>query len=1849
MEAQLSAMEKTIETSELLEVIVETEAEAGVSGMSVAGGGKGGIFVKDVLKDSPAARVLSLQEGDQLLSARVYFDNIKFEDALQILRCAKPYKISFCLKRTVPSRDVSRQPGAPTFEVRGPKAKVAKLNIQSLSVLKTKTKKKKKKGLAKDLREAEGRGSHGDLAAGKLDLAPVDVEFSLPKFSKLRKARSAGEVAAAEPSPDRSPHLSSLETKRRRLKFPRLKVKEAAAAAVGARAEGARGRLGAGLLPKMAMELKAGAKGEAEGKVPRFTVPFSKARKAKEEAAAAKADAGFQAPQVELDLPPLPKVGARAESPKASAKGEGFRLQPPQFGLPKVETVLPKVSSVGLEVPEGSIRAGLKLPVAEVVAPKLDVDLSLPKLEGAAPEVAPKGEGFRIKVPKFGVSAEEAELKLSSVKAPTLEVTLGKGRARAEESEEKLKPGVTMPALDVEAPSVDLEFPLPTGKEEVAAPVVSAKIPSVSQPRLGSRAPEEGGSRLPQVELSVGKPESPKLKARGPTIQIPGLGLSLMDHKLESKEGAVESKAKFPGVKVPSLDLSLPKAGDLQRPAVAGEPLAPARRVKSEEAAEGAGFKFQMPQVSLPKFDLPAKATPSPPQVRAKSPKPEGDSGTKVGVPEVALPLLSVKVPDVQLPRVPLQKPELSLSVETPEVELALPSARLSSPSAAAPTLKIDLPKVGVELDLPKVGRDPALSEQPLPDHEATLRLPTLETISKGLGVEICVPTCQVDQPEPEPSGRRVFEGPDVGGMVARVPKVDLALGKELEVAEWEPGTEVSLGLRGKALLKAGLGLEGSAVGPKAKLPSVEIPAVKLPDMTVESGKRLEAESKLKSTKFALPKFSISGPKVRKASPEAPRAEGPEAADKGSKLKMPKFGISFPKSKWGAEGDVPKLGLSIEGRTAQEASGVASEPQVGVDSSESRMKLPTVDVEMPTVAVGIALPKGSGEEAAGTSPEVGVDLPDIQLRVPKFSLPKFGGKGKESDAEGRELGLKGAKAKASKFKMPSFGVMRRDGEASGLGAEAKAKQGPGSPREKPQGPFGKVPKLTMSSPTVAEADKGQLSLQPPELDVKIPQVELLKVSTKEARVEEGLLTGAESPGLKAKMPSLEIAMPGPGAGGEKPVVDVSEADIRRYEGELKIPKVPSVAVSAPRVELGISLPTTGAEEPGPHGTPSAEAKIRLPKVELPKFGRGEEDRAEAAVQLLGRRLSLGREGESGAEGAAEASLLGAKIRVPKVDLSLPKARLSDAELPLTGAGEVAGTGLEGKFKMPSFGLPKFSAPKMRAPDVSRMPKVTVSGPAIKLPKFGGSGSDGEGEAEADLPRVPQLELKAPKLRGSLEVLSPETGAKEAKIKMPSLPLGFGLGKPDLESGAGADEGKFKLKLPSVSISKAGTEASADTQPLCPPAEGADFSFRMPQIALPDVGFSVDQEGKSEAKGEAGKLAGVADLEVGGGGLRMPKGKGPASGGSGPKGDVRDADLEGRKLAFELPGVELSPPGLKAHAEYEVEGAQPRHGGSQEPEGAGRRGVDGRKSPGGKGQAADGDAGKKYKVKLPKFGLSLPKVGLEAGEGLPGQEAEAKGKRPAFALSRPKGKGAEGSSGLLEGEAEADSRGGMMARLKLRPAFGLSLSKPRTGVEVNGEPEGPSSSSSKLKVPQLGFSAANGEGAEASPQNGSAQDSKGKLGMIRLPQVELSSPSKAPEADSELNLQLVRAEEAEAAVAQGGLGAFTALKAAKFRSPKISLSGFKKRNGEAEAPGAMVSSAARTEMASLESAKGEKSPKFRFPKLALSPKAHGVLEISSEHPEDEGGLKIKLPTVGFSGEVSSEEQVLEAVGSPGRVA
>ncbi|CAB1331012.1 unnamed protein product [Coregonus sp. 'balchen'] len=80
-------------------VIVKMAKETCAEGLVLSGGGKEGIFIKEVRPESPASKLLSVHEGDQILSATVYFDDVKYEDALQILEHAQPYKMELLLKR----------------------------------------------------------------------------------------------------------------------------------------------------------------------------------------------------------------------------------------------------------------------------------------------------------------------------------------------------------------------------------------------------------------------------------------------------------------------------------------------------------------------------------------------------------------------------------------------------------------------------------------------------------------------------------------------------------------------------------------------------------------------------------------------------------------------------------------------------------------------------------------------------------------------------------------------------------------------------------------------------------------------------------------------------------------------------------------------------------------------------------------------------------------------------------------------------------------------------------------------------------------------------------------------------------------------------------------------------------------------------------------------------------------------------------------------------------------------------------------------------------------------------------------------------------------------------------------------------------------------------------------------------------------------------------------------------------------------------------------------------------------------------------------------------------------------
>ncbi|XP_072464308.1 periaxin isoform X1 [Notamacropus eugenii] len=1622
MEARSRSAEE-LRKAELVEIIVETEAETGVSGINVAGGGKEGIFIKELLKDSPAAKTLSLQEGDQLLSARVFFDNFKYEDALRLLQCAEPYKVSFCLKRTVPTGDLALRPGtAAGYEVKGPRAKVAKLNIQSLSPV------KKKKVLA--VSGAPGIPS---------DLAPVDVEFSFPKFSRLRRAKAEVAPGPTLPAPVR-----------RRLRLPRLRVREVAGPVPTTE-------------PVVQMSHLA-------------TIPFLGSRKAKVEGALAAEEPSFGAhfvtPQLELVGPQ--RAGAEVVAEVSEPVGTGFSLHLPTFGLTTPAAPVPEVAAAGIQVPQVELPSLTKLPCLEA-------------REGGA---------------------------------------------------------VAVPALDVSVPSMEVDLALPGAEAEVQeevrreGPEVALKVPWLTFPRFGARG--KGGVGL-EGEGKAGKGirASPETRAKGPKLRMPTFGLSLLESRPAAPEPTVEGKLKLPTIKMPSFgigvsgaDVKLPKAPEVKLPK-GPEVSIPEVRLPDVQLPKVPEMKLpKAPDMSIPDVHLPDVQLPKVPEV--KLPK-----GPEVSIPEVHLPdvqlpkvpemklpkvpdmsIPDVHLPDVQLPKVPEMKlPEMKLpkvpdmsipdvhlpDVQLPKVpEMKLPEMKLPKvPDMSIPDVHlpdVQLPKVP-EMKLPEM-KLPKVPDMSIPDvHLPDVQLPKVPEMKMPKGPEVSIPGVHLpDVQLPKVPEMKMPKGPEVSipgvhlpdVQLPKVPEMKMPKGPEVSIPgvhlpdvqlpkvpemKMPKGPEVSIpdvhlpDVQLPKVPEMKLPEMKMPKGPEVSIPEVHIPEVqlpKVPEMKMPKVPSVRLPQEPMATRgiergeglefgFKLPKMSI--PKLgRVGSPPQAKAEvvSPEVSGRGEPLpvlepvtKGPEARLSFPSVTLpSVELELPRAGLP--GPTTSEAGppkGAA--PTSKLPTEHSGISLGTVEVgeagfKMPSLvlpAVEIVTPKLPEGEAEGK-----LEVSEPKLKSPKFSLPKFGLSGPKV---GKGEGDSGAKMKTSKFGI-AFPKVR-------TGVETETKES------------GEAPLLSALGVSVP-----QLSL-----DVQLPT----------GKVE----VPGELPDIKLK--GSKFALPRFGAKGkdmEAGEVVLGEGEVeskgRGWEAKVKMPKfkMPSFGLARGReVEDG----DQGSHEDKLHMEHTA---LKLPQVELPPLvaqgeERGEVEVVRAEVKLPVLQISVPRLAGGTEQRDMEASEK--DVRGYKGEVTVPTLGLTVPQVELTGFGGVGeGTGSDVKdSQRQQEGMATTEGGVGVAGFRVQLPQVDLSLPGAQLE--GGELLVGEGVFKMPGVTVPQLEL-------DMELRHKAEGTKDALVG--------GEGQAEAE---GTAEGRFRLKMPTFKGSGEG-----DSQHPGTPGAAPDHIFH---LSLPDVGFTVEP--------------------------------GAAQVGTPP---------EGGKQRSWMPEVELSPPPMGSHAEYQVSG-----------------------------EGLEGEVGRRPKIKLPRFGLLLGKEEGDDGE-------KAKGKK----LAKVVGKEDAGISG----------EGGT----KISPGSGKSTLLLSWGGSGEGAGEaGSRVRSPKLRLPKVGFAkgevpSTNGTsspgeeaGAAVTLHNGA---STGRLGRVCLPQVELASPYKGPEQEPELSRGLVGVDR----------GPFAALRATRFRSP---FSSHSKEEGES---GGTEGS---------QRSPGDKSPKFHFPKVSLSPKA----QVKGAPSEEEGTFRVRLPKVGFS--------------------
>ncbi|XP_051792106.1 neuroblast differentiation-associated protein AHNAK isoform X42 [Erpetoichthys calabaricus] len=1788
MPMEITVVQETLKKSELMEVVVETEAEAGARGFSVSGGGAQGIFVKEVLKDSPAAKALSLREGDQLLSARVYFDNVKYEDALKILQCAEPYKVSFLLKRNVPSADISTSSGSASLEVKGPKAKMPKLSVKSIAPLR----KKKKKAKAGSRLSAEvtlpasGKFKR-EASPAKFELSPVDVEFAFPKFPKLKgvsKTTTEGDISLKSPEIQ----ASVARRKKKKIRLPRMRVKDAAAAraVVDVDLKSPEGKVELGT-PETKVKTKE--------KSTKFGISFPKTKKPKVDAGLSCLEASkgisppgikLKPPEVEFDFS-LPTGKADSKTAKGEVSKEDVKIKTPKveldFGLPSGKAEA-KISHPDINVKD-TMKEGIKFK-----APKLDLDISLPKgkVEDtiAMPEAEVKSkDGFKFKPPKLDLDLslpagsvdstegdldKDGRLRMPQVKIPKIGVSLPSAEFEGDTSkdrykrdsygkEDKHKAGLKMPSIDIDAPSLNIEIGLPTSKADsegdvkfhpsegstgagLKAPDVEIKMPKMTLPKFSGA---EGEIKAPKTDVHRGKMEieGPDFKLKGPKIKMPSFGVTLptktrdksqAEHEHMIHEDGETGKIKLPTVKMPSIDISVPVPDvDLHLPK--GKTSGPEAGIdkKIHHSQEELDIKMKMPKISIPKFSMFGKLeTPSadvnvsPPKVDVKSPKAD------LTLRDIEVEGPSAKGANITMPKIDISLPK----IKSPDMDLNMPELDIEGPSIKGP--KISMPTV--DISLPKMKH---------PEGHLDFEGPSVK------GPNISMPTVDISLPKMKhPEGHLDIEGPSVKGPKISMPTVDISVPKMKHP-------------------EADLDIEGPSVkGPKISMPTVDIsvPKIKHPEVDLN----IEGPS-VKGPKISMPKFDISLPKMKH--PEADlNIEGPSV--KGPKISMPKFDISLPKMKH------PEADLNIEGPSVKG-------PKIAmptVDISLPKMKHPEADlniegpslkgpkISMPTV--DISLPKMQHPEAdldiKGPSlkgpkismptvnislpkmkhPEVDLDIQDPSLKGPKITMPEVDISLPKMKHPEVDLNAEGPSVKGPKIVMPTVDISLPTIKPSDteLDIEGPSLKGPkiGIPKVDISLPKRKSAEIGVSVPE-GDTNLSMPSMKIPTIDINMPKIDLdLSISkTMEGASMElpESTTGRnfEGPDIHLKMPKISLPTFGVKDNAEaeckgdvklpKAKVDKKASEFEGSKPKLPTIKVPGLDISVPEVpdvDINIKAPKSKSDYTveGDISGKQHDFNIKGPnvKIEMPKLPKFKKDKSNVEVQPPHVDIESG-----------DAKMKGLKIKMPKFGLSFPKGKLKEGEVDVSGQMKASGKMPEGKIKFPK------EKHSMEMPDVNT---DTTDG-KIKLPSVA----------------LPSVDISAPKMDIDFSLPKGKRGDKEQ--------VGLLKGEDErLSSGASFDVPDVSLKIPKFTLPKFAGKVKTDNVELDSKHLKADIQPSPAKVDIegkfPSVEFDVD--GKPKEK----------DMKI-----KMPKMKIPTFGITKKDEDVTvitpdvDTKIKKGKVQMKSPTIELEGPEGKVKSpkikfpKFKISSPKTKLPDAEVKIGTEKGVKEGVQTP---DVTID-----MPKISMPKFGTKDGKMNVDVSV-----PEEGKLKMPSLEISLPTVSHKEGEVLLPKAEvdvSEADIKG-YEGDLKIPKMPSLDISAPKFELDISL----PKVKDDSALDPKLDIKAKK-EG-----------DLDGTDWKLKMPQVDLP---KFGHKEKNINLELdIPAGKADAKIAK----------------PEISIS-----KASVDVPDF-----------EMQGAEGRiKMPKIKMPKVDISlPKGDGVTESEDkitrpefEDPAADG--KIKLPSFG----------------------
>ncbi|KAM9201979.1 protein AHNAK2 [Dugong dugon] len=1476
------------------EVTLKTEVEVGASGYSITGGGSQGIFVKQVLKESSAAKLFSLREGDQLLSATVFFDDIKYEDAVKILQYSEPYKVQFGIIRKLPDRE--NEEGALSGAQHDPKG----LKKQDKEVADGCT-----EGPTKILegggdqdrllpKAREGRGRRHQ----KERLSWPKFQAMRPKYGQGPRRSHSSSEAYERGAPDVSPTSTDTEAQllgeeqelqgsQHTRKFLSLRFRMGS----GRPGKGAQGGPVPGVLEEAELLdtgvlLSTEPSGFGEGVPEEAAGPAARRRKKKTKEDTAQEEVARQ-------------TGPRGGPASEQALGEkGDAVRELEAGIAKLslqdatvasgtQTSLPEiwVRIPHLQTPRFGV-SKQKVLDAETAISEPQLGLQPGRLSGEVPGPRVEVEG---EAESLGAGAPQEDLPEQGDQRRHRQ-TAGQagGIVRAEEK-------------DVEGIEGKLKMPKFKMPSFGWSPSKEPKTPGGKHPQEARGSQVIAGTARPQARASGTETEpehddqqrrtSIKLPGgRGDAVSLEG-DVSLADKDVVTKD----SKFKMPKFKMPSFGVSAPSkeetfSVDVSLPRVGVEASLPSL----EGNIQAAEVKAQLPakEVDMRGETISIKMTGevSVGDTRVQ----EEEAGLKENMPKV-------QIPGTKMPKVDLKG--IKVDVSLPDVEVSLPKVSVDSPAPRSSGKGV------------KVEGEVTLRDKDMKTKDSKFKMPSFKIPSFGVSppskaieasVDVSLPEAQVDVSLPSTEGEV-----KTGDLSIQLPSADVEV-KGGEVGIKVPEGQLSKGeLTGQAV---GSDLKGHL--PKFQMPSVTITKVdfKAPQVDIKGPKvdmkALKGEVATPDVDVSLPRMEVDN-QVPGTKVEGDVTQGhKESVVKDSKFKMPKFkmpsfGVSAPSKSIEASVDV----------SLQEAQVDVSlpSPKGEVKTGDLSIQLPSADVEVKGGEVDMKLPEGllpEGQlphgELAGQAvgDELKGHLPKFQ--IPSIKMPKVDFKAPQVDIKGPKVDMKGFKGEVDNTDMevalPSVEV---DIQALGAKVEGDVCLGDKDSATKDSRfkmPKFKMPSFGVSAPSKSikasvdvslqeaqvdvalpsrkgEVKTGDLSIQLPSADVEVKGGEV-GVKLPEGQLPESQLPQVELAGqamgdeLKGHLPKLQIpSIKVPKVDFKPPQVDIKgpkvdlkgpKLDMKGFKGEVDNT---NVEVALPTVEVDIQVPGAKVEGDvslGDKDLATKDSKFKMPKFKMPSFGVSS-PRKDLGIPLDLSVPNVGAESSLPSLGV-EITPTDGSIPMPSADITLPGTEL-DVSLPLV---EVAAGELKDKTEGARI---KGQLSKVQMPDI-KMPKVDLKGPKvdISLPEVDGSLP----KVDVDAP-VPGISTEGVKVEGDVKMEDKDVKTKEGKFKMPSFKMpSFGVSMPSKSMEASVD---VSLPETKVVVSLPSTEAEVKT---------SDLSIHL---------TSADKEGKS---GEVG--------------VKLPKGQLP-------EGDLAGhavgAILKGDQPKFQTPDIKLPKVDFKApHVDIE---------------------------------------------------------------------------------------------------------------------------------------------------------------------------------------------------------------------------------------------------------------------------------------------------------------------------------------------